>query len=589
MVQQAEKEVVVKTLNINDLVANPFQPEARLTVPPDKAEELGLSIIQHGMIDKPVVRESKETGKFEVADGWQRIAGCRHNIENGHAEFSEILCEVRDLLDSQMAAIVYETNKRRRDLDPIQEAQFYKKQLEQLGLNQSELAELYHTTQGEISNKIRLLELPDDIKENIISQKITEKHGRQLLRLINKPKLLKKQLEELERGYYSANELSNRVQQAIYKESKPLDAAEPWERPKFDTTECIHCEHAEKIGSPYMNENKKLRCTNPECWKKKQTEAEKALIEKQKEECAAKGVERTYTQNELVNGTWGRLSDDFLEKHPECSDCKHRAGRKSMFDEIETVCIDIECHQGKAKKDREEYLANEKQKEQEYKKRIDTVVNSLQGEAGMTEAARVALLLSYGRVNHLSKLVLGIDLNEEKLDESYDIEEQLRAELNKTSLDNLVRILLQLAINQSYKGRVDPFIDRLESFIIGQPVKEPAIERIPQGVRQAHEVPDEECVKCKLTTADHTVDFKFPSPGKHGTYLKVCLKDYNAYLVKTKGKVPITILLDQDVLDIVDQRVSGKKSTCESREEYLEKRITFDTQRKHGAKKEEEG
>ncbi|HEY56516.1 MAG TPA: ParB/RepB/Spo0J family partition protein, partial [Dehalococcoidia bacterium] len=184
--KQSDRSDVAILLDIYSLLPNPYQPESRVAVSMEVGAQFGNSIKEHGLIQPIIVR--LKDGEYEVGDGWLRVCGYRW-LDGNDGSWSEIPGIVRDLTDQQMADLVMEANTIRKDLNPIELAGFYKRYLEDFGITQAELARRHHCSQGEIANTVRLLELPDDVRQKVISQEISEAGGRQLLRLNTRPEL----------------------------------------------------------------------------------------------------------------------------------------------------------------------------------------------------------------------------------------------------------------------------------------------------------------------------------------------------------------------------------------------------------------
>jgi ParB family chromosome partitioning protein len=183
MVQEFER---IQRINISDLLPNPYQPESRLAVKPERAKEFALSFQKSGMIQMPIVRHSRTVGgKYEIADGWQRRAGAEYAFrELGIVEYETIACVVKNLTDQEMADMILETSDIRVSMNVIERAEYYRKYFEKFpGVTQAEFASRHNRSQSEIANTMRLLELPEGIRAKIISQEITETHGRSLLQV----------------------------------------------------------------------------------------------------------------------------------------------------------------------------------------------------------------------------------------------------------------------------------------------------------------------------------------------------------------------------------------------------------------------
>ena len=93
------------------------------------------------------------------------------------------LCFIKNMENKEAALVALVENVQREDLNFIEEAKGYKKLMDEFGLTQTEIAQKMNKKQSTISNKIRLLNLPQDIQESIVINKLTERHARALLKL----------------------------------------------------------------------------------------------------------------------------------------------------------------------------------------------------------------------------------------------------------------------------------------------------------------------------------------------------------------------------------------------------------------------
>lgn len=166
---------------------NPYQPESRVAVSDEIAETFGKSILEHGLLQLPVCRGVNAIGRtirYEMGDGWLRRAGFVWLSQHGHPEFAGMPVQLRDFTDLQMADLVLEANTVRQDLNPIDLAWYYRKYLADFKqVTQAEFARRHNKSQAEVSNTMRLLELPEEVRDLIISREISGGHGRALLQL----------------------------------------------------------------------------------------------------------------------------------------------------------------------------------------------------------------------------------------------------------------------------------------------------------------------------------------------------------------------------------------------------------------------
>ena len=181
---QAEKEIV--QVSLDDIIPNRFQP--RLSFDEQGLNELAQSIKQHGIIQPLVLR--KVGNKYEI------IAGERRYKAAYIAGLSTVPAVIINLNDNESAEVAIVENIQRRDLSPIEEAKSYKKLLDRGYLTQDQLATRMGKTQATVSNKLRLLNLDQEVQDALLNNKISERHARSLLRLEDK-ELQKQVLNEI--------------------------------------------------------------------------------------------------------------------------------------------------------------------------------------------------------------------------------------------------------------------------------------------------------------------------------------------------------------------------------------------------------
>lgn len=172
-----EKEI--KILNLDDILPNRFQPRIRFNE--TAILELAESIKEHGVIQPIVVRK--------IGDKYEIIAGERRYKASILAGKTTIPAIVTNLDDKNSAEIALIENVQRQDLTPIEEAISYKKILDMGYLSQSDLADRLGKSQSTIANKLRLLNLTDEVQEALLEQKISERHARVLLKLKDKDQI----------------------------------------------------------------------------------------------------------------------------------------------------------------------------------------------------------------------------------------------------------------------------------------------------------------------------------------------------------------------------------------------------------------
>lgn len=171
----------VVELPLDDVLPNRFQP--RIKFNEDAITELSESIKEHGVIQPIVVRP--------IGDRYEIIAGERRFKASTLAGLKTIPAIVINLNDKDSAEVALIENVQRQDLTPIEEAISYKKILDMGYLKQEDLAEKIGKSQSSIANKLRLLNLDEEVQESLLNGKISERHARSLLKLDNKDEQVK--------------------------------------------------------------------------------------------------------------------------------------------------------------------------------------------------------------------------------------------------------------------------------------------------------------------------------------------------------------------------------------------------------------
>ena len=165
-------------LPISDLVPNKFQPRKNF----DEAnlQDLTNSIKERGMIQPIIVRNSNnDKSKFEIVAGERRwLAAQRAGLHN----IPVVVTEADDLKSLEFAIV---ENVQRHDLNPLEEAQGYKRLIDEFSYDQEKVSKFIGKSRSYIANSLRLLTLPSDVIKLIESQKLTSGHGKILVGLDN--------------------------------------------------------------------------------------------------------------------------------------------------------------------------------------------------------------------------------------------------------------------------------------------------------------------------------------------------------------------------------------------------------------------
>jgi ParB family transcriptional regulator, chromosome partitioning protein len=161
----------VATISVSDIHANPAQPRRHFAE--DALEELAQSLKRHGIIQPIVVRP--------YAGAYQIVAGERRWRAAQRAQIHTIPAIVRAFDDAETLEIALIENIQRQDLNPIEEAEAYKKLCDEFGHSQAALAQIVEKSRSHVANMMRLLDLPPAIRELVVEGKLQMGHARALL------------------------------------------------------------------------------------------------------------------------------------------------------------------------------------------------------------------------------------------------------------------------------------------------------------------------------------------------------------------------------------------------------------------------
>lgn len=170
----------IVTLKIGDIEPNKEQP--RKEFDQEQLNLLAGSISKHGVIQPLTVRQ--KDGTYQIVAGERRWRAAKI------AGLTEVPVRIMELTDAETAQIALIENLQREDLNPIEEANGYKVLSEKYGLKQEEIAASVGKARSSITNAIRLLELPEEVKELTKQGKLSQGHCKALLSLQDQVKQL---------------------------------------------------------------------------------------------------------------------------------------------------------------------------------------------------------------------------------------------------------------------------------------------------------------------------------------------------------------------------------------------------------------
>lgn len=219
--QENNNQGILKEIKVAEIKPNPKQP--RLKIDQEKLQELVESIREYGVV-QPVVVRSQPGGGYELIAGERRWRACQQ------LGLEYIPAVIREYGELQSAAIALIENLQRENLNPLEEATAYRRLMDEFQLTQDQVSQRVGKSRPQITNMVRLLSLPNEIKVKLSNGDISAGHARALLTLESRQKqidvcelIIKKQLsvrqvEELVQNINKADQENNPI-----KKQKPQD------------------------------------------------------------------------------------------------------------------------------------------------------------------------------------------------------------------------------------------------------------------------------------------------------------------------------------------------------------------------------
>ena len=178
LIGETKIETEKNLLQISDLIPNKYQP--RKIFDEDNLNDLTNSIKERGILQPIIVRKSNdEKSKFEIIAGERRwMAAQRAGLHN----VPVVITEADDLKSLEFSIV---ENVQRHDLNPLEEAQGYKRLIDEFSYDQEKVSKFIGKSRSHITNSLRLLTLPLDVIKLIETQKLTAGHAKILVGLEN--------------------------------------------------------------------------------------------------------------------------------------------------------------------------------------------------------------------------------------------------------------------------------------------------------------------------------------------------------------------------------------------------------------------
>ena len=189
LIGENKNEVRTNKLSINEIIPNKLQP--RKNFDQENLNELSNSIKERGIIQPIIVRKSKkDSSKYEIIAGERRrLAAQKVGLHN----VPVVITEADDLKSLEFAIV---ENVQRHDLNPLEEAQGYKRLIDEFSYDQEKVSKFIGKSRSYITNSLRLLNLPQEVLNFVDQKKLTAGHAKILVGLENAVFLANKIIEK---------------------------------------------------------------------------------------------------------------------------------------------------------------------------------------------------------------------------------------------------------------------------------------------------------------------------------------------------------------------------------------------------------
>jgi len=202
-------------LNVYEIDDNPFQPRRHFSEP--EIASLAESLKQHDMLQPVLVRQ--------IGDRHQLISGERRLRAAIQAGWEQVPAQIREADDRLVAELAIVENLQRKDLNPIEKALSFKRYIQQHECTQEDLAQRIKVDRSTIANLLRLLELPEPVREALSTGSVSAGHARALLPLGDEPEQIAFCNRIREEGL-SVRDTERLVQEKIdHEDAEPLSIA----------------------------------------------------------------------------------------------------------------------------------------------------------------------------------------------------------------------------------------------------------------------------------------------------------------------------------------------------------------------------
>ncbi|MEB6333370.1 ParB/RepB/Spo0J family partition protein [Staphylococcus pseudoxylosus] len=217
-----EADAQVQNIKIQDIKANPYQP--RKTFDEERLKDLAESIKLHGILQPIVLRKT-------IA-GYHIVVGERRFRAASIAGLKEVPAIVKSLTDEDMMELAIIENLQREDLNAIEEAESYRKLMDDLNLTQQAVAQRLSKSRPYIANMLRLLHLPKSVSNMVKNGSLSGAHGRTLL-IVKDTQKMQRIAKKAHRESWSVRELEEYVTTHFSDKKEQETESSKATKPKF--------------------------------------------------------------------------------------------------------------------------------------------------------------------------------------------------------------------------------------------------------------------------------------------------------------------------------------------------------------------
>ena len=207
--QPAAGQAVAAEKQLPILALEPSSVQPRRHFDEDALKALASSIKSQGILQPLLVRPARENGKYEIIGGERRWRAARL------AGLTEVPVIIRQLDDGKALEVALVENVQRADLNPLEEAAGYQRLVNEFGYTHEDMARVTGKSRSHITNLLRLLALPEKIKECVTNGLLTMGHARALLSLADDPELQLRAANKVIKNQMSVRETEDLVRNLV--------------------------------------------------------------------------------------------------------------------------------------------------------------------------------------------------------------------------------------------------------------------------------------------------------------------------------------------------------------------------------------